>query len=148
VCTGQVIKDYGCTFFKAALVPAANVHLSFEAGVEGPFLRKEVAAVRGLPPAERLPQRQQGGAEQVHLAVLVVCMPGSFSEHGWQMNVGASELWRGAELCLHGMWQRVESTPAAGHGSAAARPGSNGQQQAGSRATGSNVPKWMRVAKK
>jgi hypothetical protein len=58
----QVIKDYAKTFYEAGLVPAANVHFAVKDGVAdgGPFLRPEVLAMMGPPPAARgLPQKER-----------------------------------------------------------------------------------------
>lgn len=53
----QVIKDYKPSFYKAGLVPAANVHFSMgdeaAAAHEGLCLRREVMALEGPAPSDR-----------------------------------------------------------------------------------------------
>ena len=61
----QVLKDYKTSFYKAGLVPAANVHFSMSSeesasGHGETCLREEVLAVEGPAPCDRgLSQRQQ-----------------------------------------------------------------------------------------
>ena len=63
--TAQVIKDYSTSFYKAALVPAANVYFSMGdssavAHEAGAILQAEVLAIEGPAPADRgLHQSQQ-----------------------------------------------------------------------------------------
>lgn len=63
--TAQVIKDYSTSFYKAGLVPAANVYFSMgdssaAAHETGEILQAEVLAIKGPPPADRgLHQSQQ-----------------------------------------------------------------------------------------
>ena len=63
--TAQVIKDYSTSFYKAGLVPAANVYFSMgdssaAADETREMLRAEVLAIEGPPPADRgLHQSQQ-----------------------------------------------------------------------------------------
>ena len=59
-----MLKDYKTSFYKAGLVPAANVYFSTgseeASGHEGSCLRKEVLALEGPAPSDRgLSQRQQ-----------------------------------------------------------------------------------------
>ena len=54
----QVIKDYSTSFYKAGLIPAANVYFSMAdssaaAHEPGRMLQAEVLAIEGSPPADR-----------------------------------------------------------------------------------------------
>lgn len=65
----QVIKDFKPSFYKAGLVPAANVHFSMgdeaAAAHEGSCLRPEVLALEGPAPSNRgLAHHQQQQQEQ------------------------------------------------------------------------------------
>lgn len=79
----QVIKDYAFTFYKAALVPAANVYLSLEEDAQGPFLHEAVAALKGPPPAERLPHREQQAAAKVQQQ----CLESNKSVIAWEPSI-------------------------------------------------------------
>ena len=62
--TAQVIKDYSTSFFKAGLVPAANVYFSMgdssaATHETGAILQAEVLAIEGPPPADRGLHRSQ-----------------------------------------------------------------------------------------
>lgn len=64
----QVIKDFSASFYSAALVPAANVHVSLGDGAsqKGQYLRPEVMALQGTPPEARgLAHKQQQNQSQV-----------------------------------------------------------------------------------
>ncbi len=78
----QVLKDYKTSFYKAGLVPAANVYFSTGSeeagGQEGSCLRKEVLALEGPAPSDRgLSKRQQQQQDraarpaQVHWATCI-----------------------------------------------------------------------------
>ena len=138
----QVIGDYARTFFKAALVPAANVYLSLEADAQGPFLREAVAALKGPPPAERLPHHEQRAAKQVPGKV-VKAHP--CEEHVCTaaeppiIILAAAPLTRCILPQAAALWEER---------AAAVVPGSAAGGAGGSRASGSKVPKWMKVGGK
>ena len=46
----QTLKDMGLNFYKAGLVPAANVYVGFEGQHTGPFLKQHIAELEGPPP--------------------------------------------------------------------------------------------------
>ena len=47
----QILKDHSLTFYKAGLVPAANVLVGIEGQYGGSFLQPHIAALRAAPPA-------------------------------------------------------------------------------------------------
>lgn len=61
----QTLKDMGLNFFKAGLVPAANVHVGMDSQYAGPFLKQHVADLEGPPPARpgAVRQTNTGAAE-------------------------------------------------------------------------------------
>lgn len=55
----QVLKDLDLSFYKAGLVPAANVVVGMDGQLQGPFLKQHVAALEGPAPV------RQPGVSQV-----------------------------------------------------------------------------------
>lgn len=58
----QALKDLSLTFYKAGLLPAANVLVGMDSKHDGLFLKPEVAALQAVPPP-RTVARQSNGAE-------------------------------------------------------------------------------------
>lgn len=58
----QALKDHSLTFYKAGLLPAANVLVGMDVKHDELFLKPEVAALQAAPPA-RTVARQLNGAE-------------------------------------------------------------------------------------
>ena len=159
----QVIKDYATTFYQAALVPAANVHLALDAGAGRPILRPEIAALEGPPPAERGLPLQRGSAMQAtarrwgdsrRLAADKYGSGRASVNTAWLQHCRRIRFCR--EACLASFcvaagntwswkWGR-EHVQAAGP-PAEARSG-EGRGPAGRSATGGSVPRWMKVGKK
>ena len=80
----QVIKDLKLSFYKAGLVPAANVHFSMgdeaAAAQEGSCLRPEVLALEGPAPSNRgLSHHQQQQQEQDEAARQARVIPRSLT---------------------------------------------------------------------
>lgn len=80
----QVIKDFKPSFYKAGLVPAANVHFSMgneaAAAHEGSCLRPEVLALEGPAPSNRgLSHHQQQQQEQDEAARQARVIPWSLT---------------------------------------------------------------------
>lgn len=59
----QVLKDLSLSFYKAGLLPAANVLIGIESKHEGAFLKPDVAALQAPPPARFISQSESNGAE-------------------------------------------------------------------------------------
>ncbi len=59
----QVLKDLSLTFYKAGLLPAANVLIGVESKHESAFLKPDVAALQAPPPARSISQTESNGAE-------------------------------------------------------------------------------------
>lgn len=102
----QVLKDYKTSFYKAGLVPAANVYFSMgseEAKRQGEScLRKEVLAVEGPAPCDRgLSQQQQERAArpaQVWWATRS-CPVGQMLPKGKHAQQGMHLAWPKIRLC-------------------------------------------------
>ena len=58
----QVFKDLSLTFYKAGLVPAANVLIGLESRHEGPCLKPEISTLQAAPPARNI-ARQSSKAD-------------------------------------------------------------------------------------
>ena len=50
----QVFKDLSLTFYKAGLLPAANVLIGLDSRHEGPCLKSEIATLQAAPPARNI----------------------------------------------------------------------------------------------
>lgn len=87
----QVLKDYKTSFYKAGLVPAANVYFSTgeeEAkGREGSYLRQEVLALEGPAPSDRGLSQQHNEAAREASRSAQVCPHAAFRirVHGCQV---------------------------------------------------------------
>lgn len=58
----QALKDLSLTFYKAGLLPAANVWIGMDGRHEGPMLKPEIAALQGAPPVKTV-AKQSNSAE-------------------------------------------------------------------------------------
>ena len=59
----QVLKDLSLTFYKAGLLPAANVLIGTDGLHEGSFLKPHVAALQAPPPARSIAKSELGSTE-------------------------------------------------------------------------------------
>ena len=57
----QVLKDLSLTFYKAGLLPAANVLIGTEGTHDGPFLKPDIAALQAAPPARSIAKSDNNG---------------------------------------------------------------------------------------
>ncbi len=58
-----VLKDLSLTFYKAGLLPAANVLIGIEGKHEGSFLKSDIAVLQAPPPARAIAKSEVSSAQ-------------------------------------------------------------------------------------